>query len=188
MINYIFIVSLLVNSVTFVANAHSENNLLIDKLATEKLPKDLRKLNFKEVGSAKFSVLFWDIYDSTLYTKSGTYLHEHSADSLIFEIEYLKDITSNDLVDRTVQQWKYLEIAESEYSKFIPILKTIWPDITSGDKLAMLVVNKLSLFYFNEVKIGQIKEKEFSKLFLDIWLSPKTSQTKLRTQLLGGTK
>lgn len=183
MINYIYIVFILVSSVIFVASANNENILPI-----EELPKDFSDLNFKVVGSAKFSVLFWDIYNSTLYTKSGKYLHKSSPKSLLFEIEYLKDITTNDLVERTVQQWKYLDISESEYSKFIPILKVIWPDISSGDKLAMLLQNNQSVFYFNDMKVGHIEEKEFSKLFLDIWLSPKTSQTKLRSQLLGETR
>lgn len=183
MINYIYIVFILVSSVIFVASANNENILPI-----EELPKDVSDLNFKVVGSAKFSVLFWDIYNSTLYTKSGKYLHKSSPESLLFEIEYLKDITTNDLVERTVQQWKYLDISESEYSKFIPILKVIWPDISSGDKLAMLLQNNQSVFYFNDMKVGHIEEKEFSKLFLDIWLSPKTSQTKLRSQLLGETR
>jgi hypothetical protein len=112
-------------------------------------------------------------------------LHNNSPNSLLFEIEYLRDITSIDLVDRTIEQWKHLDIAESEYSQFVPILKAIWPDISSGDKLTMLLQNNQSVFYFNDVRVGHIEAKEFSKLFLDIWLSPNTSQTKLRNQLLG---
>jgi len=47
------------------------------------------------------------------------------------------------------------------------------------------VLNNQSVFYFNDVKVGSIEEKEFGELFLSIWLSPKTSQKKLRNQLLG---
>lgn len=187
MIKLFFITYLWIFSSAALAD-NNENSLAVGKLAIHTLPKDFSQLNFKEVGSAKFSVLFWDIYNSTLYTESGSYSHKNSPDSLLFEIEYLKDIKTNDLVDRTVQQWKYLDIPEPEYSKFIPTLKAIWPDIVSGDKLSMLVLNNQSVFYFNDVKVGSIEEKEFSELFLAIWLSPKTSQTKLRNQLLGETK
>ena len=183
MSKFLCIIFFFVNSMIFVANANNENSPAIDKL-----PEDFSQLKFKEVGRAKFSVLFWDIYNSTLYTKSGSYVHESSIEPLIFEIEYLKDITMDDLLDRTVQQWKHLEIPESEYRKFIPALKEIWPDISSGDKLTMLVKNNQSVFYFNDVKVGRIDEEEFSQLFLAIWLSPKTSQTTLRNQLLGGEK
>jgi hypothetical protein len=185
MIKLFFITFLWIFSSAALAGKNNGNSLAVGKLPIDTLPKDFSQLNFKEVGSAKFSVLFWDIYNSTLYTESGSYLHKSSPDSLIFEIEYLKDITTDDLVDRTVQQWKHLDIAESEYSKFVPTLKAIWPNISSGDKLTMLLHNKQSVFYFNDVRVGGIEQKEFSKLFLDIWLSPKTSQTKLRSQLLG---
>jgi hypothetical protein len=181
MAKFISIIILTFNVIAFTVNANNEYSVVIDKL-----PKDFSQLKFKEVGRAQFSILFWDIYNSALYTKSGSYLHEASTQSLIFEIEYLKDITKNDLLERTVEQWKHLNIPESEYSKFIPTLKVIWPDISSGDKLAMLVQNKQSVFFFNNLRVGHIEQKEFSKLFLDIWLSPRTSQEKLREQLLGG--
>jgi hypothetical protein len=180
MFKYFLVIGLLINSIDL--NAHEKN------VAIERLPKNFSELKFKEVGKAQFTVLFWDIYNSALYTKSGRYSHENSPDSLIFEIEYLKDITAEDLLERTVQQWKHLNIPEVEYSQFIPRLKAIWPDISSGDKLTMLVQKKQSVFYFNQLKVGHIEQETFSKIFLDIWLSPETSQKKLRRQLLGETK
>ncbi len=178
MIKIISIILLLVNATLSVANADSKNLL-------DRLPKDYNQLTYKEVGRAKFSVLFWDIYNSTLYTKSGQYLHGKTHEPLLFKIEYLKDISTDYLLERTIEQWQHLQIPESQYSPFIPKLKAIWPNISAGDSLVMLVKNEQSVFYFNNVKVGVIQAPEFSRLFLDIWLSPKTSQTKLRAQLLG---
>lgn len=150
------------------------------------LTKDYKQLNLKEVGSAPFSVLFWDIYNSILYTESGKYSPENLSDTVIFEIEYYRDITSKDLLERTIEQWQYLDVPENHYKPFVPLLQEIWPDIAAGDKLTMVVHHHQSIFYFNGEKIGLIKQKEFSRLFLDIWLSPNTSEKKLRAQLLGG--
>ncbi|MBU2872117.1 chalcone isomerase family protein [Colwellia sp. E2M01] len=151
----------------------------------QKLPDEFAQLNVKEVGSAKFSVLFWDIYNSTLYTPTGEYSYTEKANKLIFKIEYLKDISSADLIERTVEQWQHLNIPKAQYSAFIPRLQAIWPDISAGDSLAMLVENNTAIFYFNNDQIGMVEQPEFYQLFLDIWLSPKTSQAKLRSQLLG---
>ena len=115
-------------------------------------------------------------------------MHDNSSESLLFEIEYLKDITAEDLLERTAQQWEHLNVPELVYSKYLPALKTIWPDISSGDKLTLFVQNQQSFFYFNHEKVGVIEEADFSKLFLDIWLSPNTSQTQLRKKLLGELK
>lgn len=186
MIKYLFSIIFFINFttvVTYAANVVMEDNIVIDTL-----PNDLSQLNFKTVGKAKFSVLFWDIYNSTLYTQAGRYLHDNSSESLFFEIEYLKDITAEDLLERTAQQWEHLNVPELVYSKYLPALKTIWPDISSGDKLTLFVQNQQSVFYFNHEKVGVIEEADFSKLFLDIWLSPNTSQTQLRKELLGEVK
>ncbi len=177
----IFIILLFIEAMLPVANAKTKN-------LPERLPEDYNQLAFKQVGTAKFSVLFWDIYNSTLYTKSGSYLHDNSLESLLFKIEYLKDISTVDLLKITVKQWKHLNIAESQYTPYISRLKSIWPDVSAGDSLTMLVKGKKSVFYFNNVKVGVIPEQEFSKIFLDIWLSPDTNQPQLRAQLLEGNK
>ena len=197
------IVFLIINiTIVFISAAHansqdhrslSKHNQTEQSLSSlsnsylDELPNDFGKLNFKAVGSAKFSVLFWDIYNSTLYTKSGQYLpsNEYPPNSLIFEIEYLRDISAEDLLKRTIEQWQHLGISKTQYQHYIPLLICIWPDISVGDKLALLVDGQHSIFYFNHLKIGVIEQQDFSTLFLNIWLSPNTSQAKLRAQLLG---
>jgi len=173
-------IPIIITTVIFTVKADNNQHIVKDRL-----PDDFMELNFKEVGSTKFSFLFWDIYNSTLYTKSGVYLPENPALELIFEIAYLKDITAKDLLNKTVEQWQHVGFAEVEYTEFIPMLKAMWPDITSGDTLALLVNNNQSIFYFNDIKIGVIEQPAFSQLFLAIWLSEKTSQPELRTELLG---
>ena len=180
MIKVFSFILLLINGVLSIANA---DNKIIDRL-----PENYGELAYKEVGSAKFSVLFWDIYNSTLYTKSGRYLHEQSPESLLFKIEYFKDITADELIERTVQQWQHLGIPKSQYANYIPKLKVIWPDISKGDSLTILVSEKKSTFYFNDKQVGDIEEKNFSRIFLDIWLSPNTSQAQLRAKLIEGNK
>ena len=138
---------------------------------------------YKEVWRAKFSVFFFDIYQSRLLTETGSF--NFSQKPYLFEITYLKDITSEDLIGRTVEQWQHLSISESQYQPFIKQLASLWPDISAGDKLAIRVTNKKSKFYFNDVLLGDITNDTFGDMFVSIWLSPNTSQPELRHQLLG---
>lgn len=167
---------------TFKTNASALNENFVNTL-----PDNYAELGLKEVGTAQFSVLFWDIYNSTLFTTSGNYNHSNSPKMFIFKIDYLRDISTEDLIERTVQQWEHLEIPEEKYNNFIPLLRQIWPEITAGDSLSMLIKNNQSAFYFNNVKVGVIEDDMFSRLFLDIWLSENTSQPDLRAQLLKGS-
>lgn len=149
-----------------------------------KLPDDLTEIDYLEVGNATFTFLFWDIYNSRLFTKTGEY-DENSDQDLLFKIKYLKDISADELIKRTVEQWQHLKYDESKYQHYIPKMKAIWPDIKSGDSLTLYRKNQTTLFYFNNEEVGNINDKRFSNLFLDIWLSNNTSQPKLRKQLIG---
>ena len=150
---------------------------------------DLKVLNeqlkFHQIGETTFSFFFWDLYKSRLLTTSGKYPINENNDKLIYEINYLRNISKDDLVKRTVEQWRHLELPNQSYQKFIPQLESIWPDITEGDTLSLLISQKTSHFYFNQRYIGRIDDPEFGQIFLDIWLAKNTSQPKLRSQLLG---
>jgi hypothetical protein len=143
----------------------------------------LNKHDLKLVGEAQFSVMFWDIYQSRLFTKSGSF--EEIDTSVIFEITYQKDITKENLIDRTVEQWQKMNVLEAKYSAYVSSLLLLWPDITSGDSLALQVADESSHFYFNDNYLGSIEGQDFAQIFLGIWLSPKTTQPKLREKLLG---
>lgn len=192
MLKRLYIVLLMITVTSFNSFAEPITNKLNSAIsAAQSLAKNAPRLNIqslkvKAVGSAKFSFLFWDIYQSILYTPSGRYLAGQSAEPVLFEIEYLTDISRDDLINRTIEQWQHLNISPSQYSPYIPKLKAIWPDIAAGDKLALLVSEQQATFYFNSAYIGAIAEPQFSEFFLAIWLSENTSQPALRSKLLGG--
>jgi hypothetical protein len=152
------------------------------------LTAELNKDNFTVIGKAKFSVLFWDIYQSTLLTTSGNYPIKNKQHQLLFEINYLKDISRDELIERTVQQWQHIGIKTANYQDYIPALKRIWPNIKKGDTLSLVITNQNSAFYFNQQYIGSINDAAFGQRFIDIWLARNTSQPKLRKQLLGNTR
>jgi hypothetical protein len=89
------------------------------------------------------------------------------------------------LIKRTVEQWQHQNIPKEVYQPYISQLNSIWPAITEGDSLAILVKKDSSIFYFNNQRIGIIEDNSFGRLFIDIWLNKKTSQPSLRKQLLG---
>lgn len=142
----------------------------------------------KTVGTATFSVLFWDVYKSRLLTTSGIYPTSNNNGKVLFEIHYLKDIARKELIKRTIDQWQHIGLPSSDYQAYISQLQRIWPNIKAGDKLSLLIESSRSRFYFNDRHIGDIQQATFGQVFIDIWLSPKTSQPKLRRQLLGEKK
>jgi len=171
----------------FSASGTTNSTLLLrENFSNEKhLETVLSSQSFVTTGEATFSILFWDLYKSHLRTTSGNYPISLEQDQLIFHINYLTDISNEDLIMRTVEQWQHQGVSERKYEHYIEELKNIWPNITKGDSLAILMKKDKSVFYFNEQYIGTIDDDIFGQLFINIWLDESTSQPSLRAQLLG---
>jgi hypothetical protein len=182
MMHKLFVYILLIVSSQILAPIHVMAN-------TARPPNTLNAVlkddTYIKVGETTFSILFWDLYKSKLQTTSGKYPIECETDTLIYNINYLADISGKDLIERTVEQWQHLGINPETYQVYLPVLENIWPDIEDGDTLSLHVINNKSMFYFNNDFIGEIVQPEFSQLFLDIWLSKNTSEPELRLELLG---
>ena len=181
----------LIDSATNSAVEAASDEGLMKCQATEQattITGDLTKLtteqHFTLLGKAKFSVLFWDIYESSLLTTDGQQPFSNVCQQVLFEIHYLRDISKKELIDNTVSQWQHLALNENEYRAFLPLLENIWSDINAGDRLSMLSQRGRSVFYLNRQKIGEIESLTFAKIFLGIWLDENTSEPELQQQLL----
>jgi hypothetical protein len=141
----------------------------------------------KKVGEAKLKVLFWDVYNSTLYSQTGEYQAEAFPQAL--KINYLRDIDAEDLIEKTKEEWKKLGIEQDTFSQWITMLTEIFPNIKKGDTLLLNVTeNQQSEFFFNGKTIGTITDQTFGKSFLRIWLDENCSYPKVRNQLIGLNK
>tara|TARA_R110000751_G_C13793584_1_gene482539 strand:+ start:16259 stop:16732 length:474 start_codon:yes stop_codon:yes gene_type:complete len=141
----------------------------------------------KKVGEAKLQVLFWDVYNSSLYSPTGTYQAEKFPQAL--KIDYLRDIDAESLIERTQDEWQKLGIEQETFTPWLPLLTEIFPNIKKGDTLLLDVNEDLqSEFYFNGKTIGKITDTNFGPSFLRIWLDKNCSYPKVRNKLLGLNK
>ena len=153
-------------------------------LAFARTPLANQLKNLKKIGDAKLKVLFWDIYNASLYSKTKEYKEEQFPQAL--QIIYLRNIDSEDLIEKTEEEWEKLGINQVKFNKWITLLKNIYPDIKKGDKLLFIVYENLrSEFFLNGKTIGKISDKTFGKSFLRIWLDKNCSFPELRNKLIG---
>ena len=83
--------------------------------------------DLKKVGEAKLKVLFWDVYNSSLYSKTGEYQAGQFPQAL--KINYLRNIDAEDLIERTHDEWEKLGIKQVTFRQWTPLLTNIFPDI-----------------------------------------------------------
>lgn len=135
-------------------------------------------------GEAKLSVLFWDVYESTLYTPDGIY--ESGVRPLRLEIRYLRDIKGIDLVKQTGKEWRDQGLEDPRHTIWLGELLSLWPDVSKGDVITLdLDESGIARFSFNDDTLGSITDPDFGRDFAGIWLSPNTTRPELRAALIG---
>lgn len=138
----------------------------------------------QEVGTGRLSVVFWDVYDATLYAPGGTW--DPQAPHAL-KIHYFREIEGPDIADRTVEEMRKQGFAdEKKLAAWQAELRRVFPLVTRGSELtAVLQPGKPTSFYFNDKPIGSIADAQFGPQFFAIWLGEKTSEPALRKKLLG---
>lgn len=139
--------------------------------------------DFSKVGETRLSVLFWDVYDATLYSPSGEY---EKSERQALRLDYLRDIDAADLIETTEEEWQKLKLDSSEHGEWLAKLKDIWPDIKEGDCLLLVESdNGYAEFYQGEELLGTVESQVFTDQFLAIWLSPESRFEDERNELVG---
>jgi hypothetical protein len=138
----------------------------------------------RKCGVARLKVLFWDVYESSLYTPDGTW--SEGVRPLRLDIRYLRSISALDLVKQTGKEWAEQGKSSPQHMVWQGELLSIWPDVTEGDVISLAIdPSGVSTFLFNGDAIGTIGDPQFGEDFAGIWLSPDTTRPALRRQLIG---
>jgi hypothetical protein len=116
------------------------------------------------------------------------------SDTFALDIHYLMNFKREAIAERSVKEMRGQGYADDEQlAKWQQQMAALFPNIAKNDHLIGVYEveggkAKSAVFFHkhgDEVKrVGSIDDPKFARAFFEIWLSPKTSQPKLRTQLL----
>jgi hypothetical protein len=130
-------------------------------------------------------LIWWGlhIYDAAFYRVGGL-----SSPEFALDMRYQKSFSGKALASRSVEEMKRIGVPDDQAIHWGKELTSFLPNVESGQALTAIYAPKQgTTFYFEGKQIAQIPGVEFSKAFFGIWLDPKTSAPKLRTELLGQT-
>lgn len=140
--------------------------------------------NAQKVGEGRMTYLFWDVYDAQLFAPNGKWTAQSP---YALKLSYLRRFSGDKIADRSVIEMRKQGIKdEVKLATWHSQMKNIFPDVNENTSLTGIrTKNEETVFYDENKEIGRIRDKEFTKAFFNIWLSPKTSEPELRRQLLG---
>ncbi len=140
------------------------------------------------LGKARLAVYGFQVYDSRLWVSPVFSTENFSNQPFALELAYLRDFKSDAIVDRSiVEMRRAAPIDDAKARAWRQAMLRVIPDIRKGDRV--MGVNRPgegATFWVNGKRVGDVEDAEFAQLFFGIWLSPKTSQPKMRTALLAG--
>jgi len=134
-------------------------------------------------GQGGLTKLWIHAYDATLWTDAAQWsMNEPFALSL----RYGTNFSSSSLTSRSIDEMQENEpLTEAQAASYGKQLAAIFPDVRDKDVItAIYLPKKGALFFHNGKPAGKIEDDEFAQRFMNIWLSPKTSEPQLRKQLL----
>jgi hypothetical protein len=132
-------------------------------------------------GTGRLNWLGFHIYDASFY-RAGTL----SSPEFALNVRYQKSFKGSAIANSSADEMKKIGVPETQAALWGKELAGVLPNIESGQTLTAIYTPKQgTTFYHDGKRVGQIAGAEFSKAFFGIWLDPKTSVPKLRTDLLG---
>lgn len=138
-------------------------------------------------GEAVMRFFGLKVYDIRLWTNAKA---PSETDLFALELVYDLGLKGTEIAKRSIdEKRKQGYNDEAKLAKWLTAMNNVFPDVKQNDSLiGVSVPGKGARFYSQDKFIAEIADPEFTKAFFDIWLSPKTSEPKLRARLLNEKK
>jgi Chalcone isomerase-like len=140
------------------------------------------------IGKGRLNVWGFQVYDARLWALPGFKPENLPAQLFALELVYLRDFASRDIAERSILEMRRSAAIGQEQAKtWVAEMLRLIPDIKKGDRvMGIHRPGTGAQFLVNGKASGEIRDAEFARLFFGIWLSPKTSEPKVRAALLAG--
>lgn len=139
------------------------------------------------VGQGKLRYLGLHIYDIRLWSPRADLKTSAYAAPLALELTYARALDGKAIAERTLKEMQGIDtVGDAQGERWLTQMQQIFPDVKPGDRLTGVQrPGEAALFFVNGEPRGEVRDAEFTRLFFGIWLSPRTSQPRLREALLG---
>lgn len=137
-------------------------------------------------GSGKLTFLGWDVYESNLWVAPGFKSTSFENHAFALELHYLRNFSADAIARRSLEEMQRIEpLPEQKAEQWQNALREALPNVKNGDRLLGLYRPGVGVvFWSNGKRSGEVRDAEFARQFFAIWLSPKTSEPKLRRAML----
>jgi len=140
--------------------------------------------------SATARLRFWgfDVYDARLWTPQGFRFSQATQFRFALELQYLRRLEGEAIASRSLDEMRRLAtVTDAQAQSWLLAMREVFPNVKEGDRITGInVPGEVVEFWVNGQRAGDVTDTAFANLFFGIWLNERTSEPKLRAQLLQG--
>jgi hypothetical protein len=139
-------------------------------------------------GSTRMRFFGLNVYDARLWTLPRFQPAVYWQHPLALELTYLRSLGGEAIAQRSLDEMRRNgPIPPDTAALWLRTMSGAFPDVATGDRITGLHTPSTGArFWHNGQLRATIPDPEFSRLFFGIWLSEKTSEPRLRAELLSG--
>jgi hypothetical protein len=140
----------------------------------------------RRFGASRLRFMVWDVYDIALWTGPEFEPANFIKFPFALELSYLRSIKGIDIANQSIKEMQRLgAMSKSQESQWLLSMQAAFPNVQSGDRLCGLhQPGQRTRFFHNGALRTEIEDAAFAPYFFGIWLSDKTSEPRLRSELL----
>lgn len=141
------------------------------------------------IGQARLTVWGFDIYDARLWASAPFTAASVAASALALELNYLRNFQAIEIAERSLKEMRRSQpVSDAQAALWTAEMLRVIPDVRKGDRLtAVHRPGQGAAFWVNGRASGEVPDADFARRFFGIWLSPDTSEPRLREALLAGS-
>lgn len=142
------------------------------------------------VPTAPVRLRVWgfEVYDARLWTPRGFRHGQAMQQPFALELQYLRKLEGAAIASRSVEEMRRIgQFTDAQAQSWLAAMRELFPNVSAGERITGINVPGEGVeFWVNGQRVGAVKDVTFSRLFFGIWLDERTSEPKMRAQLLQG--
>jgi hypothetical protein len=142
------------------------------------------------VPTAPVRLRVWgfEVYDARLWTPLGFRHSQHVQHPFALELQYLRRLEGASIANRSIDEMRRVgSFSDAQAQSWLSSMSALFPNVSQGDRITGVNLPGLGAeFWVNGQRVGLVKDTTFARLFFGVWLDERTSEPKMRAQLLQG--
>jgi hypothetical protein len=142
------------------------------------------------VPTAPVRLRVWgfEVYDARLWTPRGFRHSQAMQASFALELQYLRKLEGSAIASRSIDEMRRVgSFTDAQAQTWLAAMRELFPNVSAGERITGVnLPGEGAEFWVNGQRVGVVKDVNFARLFFGIWLDERTSEPKMRAQLLQG--